>query len=109
MHIVDYDAFFIDYYAFFIDYYAFLIIYHTFFIIYHTQCYAFFIDYHVIFFSHSDDVWAPYATAARAFPLLVDPFVDIRTVIYDGVQGEFRAPRYVHKLYKPNVATLISF
>ena len=34
---------------------------------------------------------APYARAARWFPLGIDPFADLRLVLFDGMEAEFTA------------------
>jgi len=31
----------------------------------------------------------PYIKAARWFPLAIDPFVDLRSVLFDGMSAEF--------------------
>jgi hypothetical protein len=40
---------------------------------------------------HSDDLspMMPYVKAARWFPLGIDPFADLRSVIFDGMAAEF--------------------
>jgi hypothetical protein len=35
------------------------------------------------------DPMAPYINAARWFPLAIDPFADLRSVLLDGMEAEF--------------------
>jgi hypothetical protein len=37
-----------------------------------------------------DDVLGPYFKAARWFPLSIDPFVDVRAVIMEGLEKDIR-------------------
>jgi hypothetical protein len=37
-----------------------------------------------------DGPMGPYLKAGRFIPLAIDPFIDVRTMLFDGMQAEFR-------------------